>query len=279
MIVRPLTHDDVEAATEVCIAALPIPPEFQHGDRHDWVARRTRHMLDTDPGGAWVSEHDGAVTGVALAIVREGVWGLSMLAVDPERHARGTGTRLLEAALGHEGGGRGGIILSSTDPRAMRLYARAGFDLRPCVGFAGILDREAIPGGLRARASDHVEAAAALARPVRGGAYGADDLALLLTRPAAALLLIEGAGFVLHDEGSPIALAAADEAAAADLLWACFGDAPRGGTVHVDSVTAGQDWAVRVALQARLAVSPEGPLFTRGELGPLRPWLPSGAIL
>ena len=50
-------------------------------------------------------------------------------------------------------------------------------------------------------------------------------------------------------------------------------------TVHVDLMTSGQDWAVRTCLDARLALSADGPLFTRGELGPLRPWLPSGALL
>jgi hypothetical protein len=40
-----------------------------------------------------------------------------------------------------------------------------------------------------------------------------------------------------------------------------------------------QEWAVRIGLAAGLALSLEGPVFTRGTLGPLRPWLPSGTLL
>jgi hypothetical protein len=47
----------------------------------------------------------------------------------------------------------------------------------------------------------------------------------------------------------------------------------------VDFLTAGQDWAVEICLEARLALSPEGPLFVRGEVGPLAPYVPSGAYL
>jgi Acetyltransferase (GNAT) family len=197
----------------------------------------------------------------------------------PSHQARGAGTRLLEATLDHARDARGGLIVSSTDPRAMRAYARAGFDLRPCVTLAGLLERDAIPAGLRATPSDDVEQAAALATPVRGGAYDPADLQFYLDRPGFALLLLDGRGFAIHRDGSPSVLAARDDDAATDLLWSCFAGAAHGGTVHVDFVTAGQDWAVRTGLAAGLVLSPEGPLFTRGALGPLRPWLPSGAIL
>jgi GNAT superfamily N-acetyltransferase len=279
VIIRPLLPADVPAAAAVAAEALPIPPEFEDGERLPWMQARTEYLRVSDPEGAWVAEVDGAVAGVALALVRDGIWGLSLMAVRPSQHARGAGTRLLEAALTHGGGGRGAIIASSTDPRAMRLYARAGFELRPCVALAGLLDRDALPAGLRARPSDDLEQAAELARPVRGGAYDARDIAMLADRPGRATLLVEGRGFAVHERGSPILLAARDDEAAADLLLACFAAAPPGGTVHVDLVTAGQDWAVQAGLRAGLVLSPEGPLYTRGELGPLRPWLPSGAIL
>jgi hypothetical protein len=161
----------------------------------------------------------------------------------------------------------------------MRMYALAGFDVHPCIGCGGILDRSAIPGALRARETDDAEQAGALARPVRGAAYAAADLHLQLTRPNTGLLVIPGEGVAMHTEGSPSFLAAATEEAAIDLLWSCLAAAPRGGTVNVDFISAGQDWALRAALSARLALSPDGPFYTRGELGPLRPWLPSGALL
>ena len=279
MVIRPLTAADVPAAAAVAEEALPIPPEFDDGGRTAWLRARTEHLLRTDPEGAFVAEDDGAVAGIALAVVRDGVWGLSLMAVRPQLHARGTGRRLLEATLGHAAAARGAIIASSTDPRAMRMYARAGFDLRPCVALAGLLDHDAAPAGLRARPSDDLEHAAALARPVRGGAYDARDLALLSGGDERELLLVPDRGFAIHLRGSPIVLAAADDGTATDLLWSCFAAAPRGGTVHADFITAGQDWAVRTGLAAGLVLSPDGPLYTRGELGPLRPWLPSGAIL
>jgi hypothetical protein len=114
---------------------------------------------------------------------------------------------------------------------------------------------------------------------VRGGAYDPEDLALLCAHGGRQALLVEGRGFAIHDRGSPSLLVASDDETAADLLWSCLAAGPRGGSVHVDFVTAGQDWAVRTGLAAGLALSPEGPLYTRGELGPLRPWLPSGALL
>jgi hypothetical protein len=216
---------------------------------------------------------------MANAIVRDGIWGLSLMAVHPAHHARGTGTRLLAATLAAAAGTRGQIIMSSQDPKAMRMYFKAGFDLHPAVGLAGILDRDAIPAGLRARASDDLEAAAATAAAVRGGAYAAEDLALISADAGRGLLAVDGRGFVVHLDGSPIVLVADDQEVATDLLWAAFAEAPRGGSVHVDCLTAGQDWAVLAGLSAGLALSPDGPLFTRGELGPLRPFVPSGAIL
>jgi hypothetical protein len=48
------------------------------------VARRKqhyRHFLKHDPEGAWVAVDGDTVAGVALALVREGVWVLSLFAV------------------------------------------------------------------------------------------------------------------------------------------------------------------------------------------------------
>lgn len=280
MDIRPLSGDLVEPAVDVMVAALPVPDEFDRGKRRPWVTARTQRFLETDPDGCWVAVEDGRVVGAAMALLRDGIWGLSMLAVLPDLHARGTGGRLLGAALQTAEDARGAIICSSEDPRATRLYARAGFDLRPCVSAAGIVDRAALPASLRATPSDDVEAASALSRPVRGGAYAPDDLGMLAGRPGFGLLLVDGRGFAVHhDDGSPGVLCAADEETATDLLWSCWAAGPRGASVHVDYLTAGQDWAVRACLDARLPLSAEGPLFTRGDLGPLRPWLPSGALL
>ena len=112
---------------------------------------------------------------------------------------------------------------------------------------------------------------------MRGAAHGRDVDAAVSA--GAQLLVHEGGGFALAREGSPHVLAAGSEDIARDLLWSSLATAPAGGTVHVDFITAGNDWAVEVALAARLDLSPEGPVCVRGDVGPLAPYLPSGAYL
>ena len=273
--------EDVPAAAQVACEALPVPAQFDDGGRIPWLERRTDYLRERDPAGAWVAEHDDEVIGMANAIVRDGVWGLSMLAVRPDRHARGAGKTLLHASLTHAKGTRGQLIMSSQDPKAMRIYARARFSLLPGVSLSGVLDRSAIPAGLKSRPTDDLEAIAPLGRLVRGAAYDPDDLALLASRggdgPAA--FTIEGRGFVLHERGRPNVLVADSDGIAGDLLWSALSCTPPGGSTDLDPVTGGQDWAVRIGLEAGLALTPSGPMFARGELGPLRPWLPSGTLL
>ena len=74
-------------------------------------------------------------------------------------------------------------------------------------------------------------------------------------------------------------LAASNEAAAEDLLWGTLTSGVRGGTVSYGFVTAENQWAIRVGLEAGLSLSPVGPVFVRGEAGPMAPYLPSGACL
>lgn len=284
--VRPLLPDDVAAADAAAWAALRemFPPDFIPAEDERVIRGRARvaHLQRTDPDGAWVAENeDGEIVGTALALVRDGVWGLSLLGVRPGLHGTGVGGALLRAALTSAEGTRAGIILSSTHPAAMRSYARAGFALRPCVALAGVLDRRGLPGGLTARPGDPVEDRDTLdhtARHVRSASYG-EDVAVLIGSAGNELLVIPGRGFVAHREGSPSVLCATDEDAARDLLWSAFAAAPPGATVHVDFVMAGHDWVVDIGLRSGLALSPEGPVFTRGELGTMAPFLPSGAYL
>ncbi len=271
--------DDVAAADELTRAvfdgAATTPTEVVVARGR----RRIAHLRATDPDGAWVAvDDDGRVGGVALGIVREGIWGLSLLAVRPALQARGVGRRLLERALAYGDRARGRIVVSSEDPKAMRRYARAGLQLRPTVTAAGIVDRSRLPAISRAvRPSDDVERTAPISRAVRGASHHLDLPVLLAS--GAALLLHGDRGFCVHQDGTPKLLAARDDVAAAELLWAALAAAPPGATVSVDFITAGQDWAIAVALEAGLALSPDGPLFVSGALGPLRPYLPSGPYL
>jgi GNAT superfamily N-acetyltransferase len=282
--IRPLTPDDVPAADRAAWAALRehIPDAFAH--ENEERARRGQyriaHLLATDPDGAWVAELDGEVVGIGLALLREGVWGLSLLAMRPDVLSRGGGRRLLEATLRYAERARGAIILSSTDPRAMRRYARAGFELRPCVAFAGIVDRSAIPGELRSRpgsAGEDRELCDAVSRHVRGAAHGPDLEAF--EGAGNQLFVHEDGGWAAVRDGAPTLLAARDEAIATDLLWSALAFGTPGATVHVDFISAGHDWAVQTCLAAGLALSPDGPIFVRGDVGPFAPYLPSGAYL
>jgi GNAT superfamily N-acetyltransferase len=284
--IRLMTPDDVAATDRMAWSALQtqIPAEFVDAVEEEHRARRGQfriaHLQRTDPAGAWVADHDGEIVGVSLALVRERVWGLSLFGVHPDHQSRGIGRQLLDAALGYADGSRGAIVLSTTDPRAMRRYALAGFDMLPCVTFAGVVDRGAIPAGLRTRpgsAADDRELCDAVSRHVRGAAHGEDLDAL--ERTGSALLVHDDGGWAAVRDGSPALLAARDETIATDLLWSALATSKPGESVHVDFVRAGHDWAVRTCLAARLAIGPEGPVFVRGDVGPFAPYLPSGAYL
>jgi hypothetical protein len=148
------------------------------------------------------------------------------------------------------------------------------------VTLAGIVDRDAIPAGLRSRpgsSADDRELCDEISRHVRGAAHGPDIAAL--EGVGCSLLVHDDGGWAAVRDGSPALIAARDDAIATDLLWSALATAGPGETVHVDFITAGHDWAVQACLAARLALSPDGPLFVRGDVGPFAPYLPSGAYL
>src|SRR4051812_41791835 len=277
---------DVPAAEAVARAALY--DGAPGGDDPMTTARGLRRigpLQQTDPAGAWVAEAaDGALVGMALAVVREGIWGLSLFGVAAEHRSRGIGRALLDAAFTtHGADARGLLILSSESPAAMRRYARLGLELRPCVAAAGIvdearLDRAAALDGIEDAGPDGIPVADAIGRAVRGAGYG-PDLEVMLEDAATHLLLVEDRAFAVVRDERVLLVAGRDEDAAARALNAALASAPRGATVTVDYLTAGQDWAVRACLDAGLTLSPDGPFFTGGDVGPLRPYLPSGAYL
>jgi ribosomal protein S18 acetylase RimI-like enzyme len=284
--IRPLRPEDVPAADLVAWGALrrAVPPEQLPDEavRSPRGRGRIAHVLATDPGGCWVAEAGGEVVGVALAIMREGLWGLSLFGVRDDHHALGIGTRLLAPALAYGDGARSGIILSSEHPAAMRQYARAGFTLHPAVAAAGMLDRALLPAGLRSRPADLCDEGDRAtidraSRHVRGASHGADVDAMGAF--GWDLLVLPGQGWAAHRDGSPGLVAATTAAAARDLALSCLATAPSGTSVHLDFITAANQWAVELALDQRLALSPEGPVFARGALGPMAPYLPSGAFL
>ena len=280
-----MTEHDVEAAFSTSQAAFEArnerwPATTEPADmRWRRGLERVRHLLDTDPAGAWVADDGAGVRGVAMALVREGIWGLSLLAVAPSMQSNGLGRRLLERALATAEGTRGQIILSSLDPRALRSYARAGFGLQPAVEGFGVVRRAAIPRELGVRDGDSgdLELAAAVDREQRGGGHGPDHGKLL--EAGFGLLVLPDRGYVFERDGSPALLAARDDDAARALLWAALAESPPGHECGVMFVTQAQGWAVPVMLDAGLSLEPCGPTFVRGRLGPMSPYLPNPAYL
>ena len=223
------------------------------------------------------TEEDGDVVGFVAAHPADGE--LYLLFVHPDAAGRGVGRRLLEACWRYGERADGHLILSTEHPAAMRRYARLGLPLRPCVSAAGIVASAAMPAldGVEDAGEAGIPVADAIGRAVRGAGHGR-DLPVPLAH-GARLLVFEDRAFAVARAGEVMLLAARDEAAAARVLWAALTAGPPGGTVRVDFITAGQDWAVRACLDAGLALSPDGPMFAGGRLGPLRPYIPSGAYL
>jgi GNAT superfamily N-acetyltransferase len=288
MHVRPMTPDDVEAAYAAASATIADDPgglERTRSRTPEEIARfkaRYHHLLDTDPGGAWVAIDGKQVVGSALALRREQVWGLSLLVVNTDYQRRGVGRVLFERTLDYANGCKGGIFMSTTHPGAMRRYALAGFALHPTLEAAGTVRRAALPARLTVRDGNEadLEFVAAVDRSVRGAAHASSDVKDLL-RLGDRLLIAEGAagqGYAIAEEGSPGLLAATTSEVAADLLWACLADVS-GVEVKVRWLTATQQWAMPVVLAAGLVLAPAGPVCVRGEVGPLTPYLPNNLYL
>ena len=288
MKVRPLTASDVADAQNLAMAAFtdlderthqapePVTPErIQRG------RLRIAHLLETDPAGVFVAEDDGEVVGVALALRREDMWGLSLLTVAPHRQSSGIGRLLLDEALAYGEGCRGWMILSSDDRRALRRYARAGFTLLPAAHASGPVRNKLKPEGkVRQGSLKDTATCAAASRHVRGAAHTLDLPAFLAI--GATLLVCDderGVGFAISREANPFLLAATDERVATDLLRATLALAKDGADVEVEAITHAQPWAVDVLLDAGLRLRISGAVFVKGDVGPLAPYLPSGPYL
>jgi len=238
---------------------------------------RVARCLATDPGGSWVAERDGEVVGCALAIVREGVWGLSLLVVRPDAQSGGAGRELLARTFEYGNGARGWIVLASRDPRALRSYARIGLDLHPAVAARGQARPAAMPPEVRSGTPADLPLTESVDRAVRGAAHGEDILAML--EAGGELLVLPERGYVVVRNGNVRQLAAFDDEAAATLLRAALASGD-GREASVEWMTAAQNWAIRACLDAGLELKTDiGGVFLGGDVGPFSPYLPSGAYL
>jgi GNAT superfamily N-acetyltransferase len=272
---------DAEAVYAVSLAAFidldtrlgldPDPHATGSGAGH-----RVARIQRTDPGGAWVAERDGEIVGGALAIVREGVWGLSLLVVRPDAQSVGAGRELLARAFAYGNGARGHIVLASRDPRALRAYARLGLSLHPALAARGVARVGAVPE-VRPGTADDLPLTDAVSRAVRGAAHGEDILALV--EAGSRLLVLPERGYAMVRGGEVRLLAAYDDESAATLLRACLAAAD-GEESTVEFITSAQQWAIAPCVEAGLELRSEGgAVFVGGDVGPFTPYLPSGAYL
>jgi GNAT superfamily N-acetyltransferase len=245
-----------------------------------WHAR-TRHLLATDPGGCWVAEVDGEVVGFATSLVRELMWILGSYAVRPGLQGHGLGRVLLDAALQHGRGCLRGMLNASADPQALRRYALAGFRLQPQMLLHGTVDRSVLPvvRHVREGTPGDRDLLDSLDRRTRGAAHGPDhevlarELRLLVTdRPA-------GSGYAYVDAaGVPVLLAASTRRAATSLTWEALAASDPAVPVEMGHVSAANDWAVDLAMAARLSVWSRGFLALRRMKDPA-PYVPHPTLL
>jgi hypothetical protein len=183
----------------------------------------------------------------------------------------------VDATLDYYGDCRGGIIIASNDPRALRLYGSSGFALEPTFKASGVVDTDLMPElsqEIVAVDPSRLELLAPISRAVRGAAH-THDLAVALVRDASVFLLPDR-GFVVTMPGRGIwALAALDEPAARELLWFGLAHLRDEPAVEVGWISGRQQWAIEIMLAARLSLSAYGAIATRGSLGPLHPYIPS----
>ena len=278
-VIRPLLPEDVDSAHGVTFAALSDlrvrmgePPMELTDDLRQRGPARIAHLQRTDPDSAWVAEVDGEVVGLSLALVREGMWFLSLLMIRPGLQGKGLGKQLLDAALTTSTDRS--WIMSTVDPAAVRRYQRAGFQLHPCYHAEGTPDRSKIPAvqGIRDYDGDR-ETLDEVCRTVRGAAMGpeVDYWQAMGNR----VVISPGKGFAVLRKDSPVWLAATDDATARDLLWTVLAEAP--GEVEVDWLAANQQWAIDVCLDAGLTLKSGASLALRGQPA-MSPYLPCGAF-
>lgn len=279
-----MTIEDVAAVVDVVQAAdddasrrAGRDPDIVTDEQRQRVEAGMRRFIQIDPQGAWVAVDDRGVVGMAEAIRRDRFWGLSMLFVDPRGQNRGIGRRLLDKTLAYADGADVRMIMASEDSRALRRYSRAGLSIHPAVEATGTVDRTRIPADLTGRegTADDLDIVKAVEQSL--GRTRTDDVAAILHHGWGRLEIVDRdghLGYGVHHEGRVRMLGATDDDTAATVLWRLLAHAQ--GKAEVWGLTAGQDWAVRVALEAGLVVRGSGPLFVSGLERPPAAWIPSG---
>lgn len=280
--IRPVTEADLVEVQQVKLRAFealmvgmgqPAPPAPTPEQlAHD--LGRLRHVMANDEAESVVAvDGDGRIVGGAFSSMRDGVWILSLLFVDPDRHSRGVGRRLMDAVTPPEGPG---LIAASDDPRALRLYASYGFAPWPILKASGPLRRPLAPPEAVIDGDPDDPLLAEVDRHGRGVPRTA-DLPLLMG-PGSRLRVLPGRGYAIADNHKVVTVAALDDDAAATLLRDALSHCEVGDAMEVYWIRAEQQWAVDVLVEAGFGLRAEGAICSRGV--PLATsYLPSGPYL
>jgi GNAT superfamily N-acetyltransferase len=271
------------AQTDIAQAAVVATSAFTIDTSEPDVLTRwqasIRYRLESDPEGSFVSVHEGAVVGVAQAMIRERLWILSLLTVSPtlQRPGGGDGRALLNAALAYDRGTEAGIIMASDDPRALRLYGSSGFVLHPTFEARGKVDLARMPEldrGITEVEPDQVHTLAPISRALRGAAHTRELERDLST--GATIFRLGDRGFVVALPGRGAStLAARDQPAATALLWRALAHLQHDAETEISFITGAQQWALDVLMAARVPFHAYGAVAVRGNPGPLTPYIPS----
>lgn len=291
--VRPMTEADlpaVERLTAEGFYELDVrkhnaerpEPFMRSGDGVRAWLRQMHHILEHDPGGCWVADGSDGIVGVAAAMRRDLTWILASFVVRPGLQARGLGRQLLDAALSHGDGCLRGMLSASPDPRAARRYRLAGFTLHPTMTLRGVVDRSSLPVVERVREGDaaDIDLMNSVDRQVRDAAHGVDHELLASMYPLVVVDRSTGSGYAYVDENGagPYLLAATNRRTATDLLWEVLAASKPEEPCSISRVTAANEWAVDVGMEARLTLLSSGYLALR-HMKPPMPYLPSGLFL
>ncbi|MEI7057966.1 GNAT family N-acetyltransferase [Nocardioides sp. CCNWLW239] len=242
----------------------------------NWITR-TEGFLTTDPDGCFVAYDAEGLAGFATSARREDtLWFLCTFAVRPGLQGQGLGKRLLDAAMAYGADCPHWMLSASDDPKALRRYRLAGFDLHPQLMLHGEVDRSRLVAvdGVREGSAADLDLLDAIDRKVRGAARGRDHTTLAGT--GSLLVDVEGGGYAYAADNGPTLLAAIDEETATRLLWECL--ARTDGEAAMSHVTGANQWALDVGLAARLRIGTEGVLGVRG-MAPPAPYIHNGALL
>jgi len=280
---RLMNAGDFAAAIEVWRDAFATSTEFPQSttplttsEEAAGIARRA-HLLRHDRGGSFVAEADDVVVGFAQSHRREGTFVLAMLAVSPKFQEAGIGQRLLDAALEYAMGCSAAYIFSSSDPRAIHRYVRAGFTMHPAVQISArptnsnlAYDRIRVSQG----GPEDIAYVESIDRALRGSARSVDVAYWL--ESGSTLLLHEENGYAVLSSDRLTALGAANDTVARELFGAVLSGYPDGVIRSASWIAAEQQWAIAEAAAQHATIEVHGSIMARGMAHLPYPYLPNG---